>query len=223
MRALFARELRTLAPMLAETFGNFGLFLRAHADARNALPAHRLGAIVELCPLSDGQLQGDVQCMTGQLPFASECFNCVIAQHAFEHSSLLAENVVEVARVLAPEGLALVFGFNPLGSWRPWLEWRRRREGVPLHLHSAHTWRKLLLREQVDTVQVNFPGLWLPRGDKTRPDPNPSRGRDARFGSSWLLVARKRRSTLTPLRPRLRIREMSLRPRLVPGAQRAHT
>ena len=42
-----------------------------------------------------------------------------------------------------------------------------------------------------------------------------------RFGASWLLIARKRRSTLTPLRLRSSNRELALNPRLAPGAHRA--
>ncbi|MGA9332896.1 MAG: methyltransferase domain-containing protein [Rudaea sp.] len=161
--------------------------------------------------------------MATELPFASESFSVVIAQHAFEHSLRPEQSATELARVLTPEGLALVFGFNPLGTWRPWLEWSRRRAGLPLYLRSANTWRQLLLREQVDSLQVSFPGVWLPRGGLTIADRGQAPGPDARFGSSWLLVARKRRSSLTPLRQRLRNRELALHPRLVPGAQRART
>lgn len=223
MRALFTRELCALAPILAGTFGNFGLLLSAYADARNDLPAHKIGAITNLCSICDAGLRGDVRCVDTQLPFSSDSFNVVIAQHAFEHNAVLDQSVVELARVLAPEGLALVFGFNPLGTWRPWLELRRRREGVCLSLRSAHAWRQLLLREQVDTLQVSFPGVWLPRGASMNLERDQAPGVGARFGSSWLLLARKRRSTLTPLRSRPRNRELQLRPSLAPGTQRMRT
>lgn len=223
MRALYAHELRALGPILAGTFGNFGLLLSTHVGARQDLPPHKLGAIMQLCPIGAAGLQGDVVCTDSELPFASDSFNAIIAQHAFEHSSSLEKNVAELARVLAPEGLALIFGFNPLGTWRPWLELCRRREGVCLSLRSVHAWRQLLVREQIDIVQVSFPGVWLPRQATLPPDRDPPPGSSARLGSSWLLLARKRRNSLTPLRPRPRNRELGLRPRLVPGAQRART
>ena len=45
----------------------------------------------------------------------------MIAQHAFELVSAADDLASEVSRVLAPEGVLLVLGFNPFGSWRPWL------------------------------------------------------------------------------------------------------
>jgi hypothetical protein len=41
-----------------------------------------------------------------------------------------------------------------------------------------------------------------------------------RVGASWLLLARKRRSALTPLRLRPSSRELAINPRLAPGAHR---
>ncbi|HET8941641.1 MAG TPA: methyltransferase domain-containing protein [Rudaea sp.] len=220
MRALFARELRALGPILERTFGNFGLLLSPCVDAREILPGHKLGTLVQVRPIRTGILEGDARCMDTELPFASDSINAVIAQHAFEHNVAVEENVAELARILAPEGLAMIFGFNPLSTWRPWLELHRRRSDVPLRLRSAHAWRKLLLREYIDTVQVSFPGVLLPRAqlpDSCRDDASP---RGAQLGSSWLLLARKRRSALTPLRQPARTRDVALRPRLVPGTQR---
>jgi len=69
---------------------------------------------------------------------------------------------------------------------------------------------------------VRFPGLLWPR-EVTGSEADSTqhfRGKLARFGSSWLLLARKRRSSLTPLRLRQATREVALSPRLVPGAHR---
>jgi hypothetical protein len=95
---------------------------------------------------------------------------------------------------------------------------------VRLRLRSAHFWQQQLARQQVDTLQVRFPGTLLPRSTADADVANgatPASGLLARFGSSWLLLARKRRSVLTPLRLRSGARELALNPRLAPGAQRA--
>jgi SAM-dependent methyltransferase len=215
VQALFARELDALAPILSGVYGNFGLFLRAHLDAPSALPAHLLGRVLQLV-LDSGRFAGDLNCEPSLLPFASESFKLVIAQHVLEQLEPADACAAELARVLAPEGVALVLGFNPAGSWRPWLALNAKRGGARLHLQSAHVWQQRLAREQVDTLQIRFPGTFRQHLEKQTGD-SPL----ARFGSTWLLLARKRRNVLTPLRLRGSAREMALKPRLAPGTQRA--
>jgi SAM-dependent methyltransferase len=221
VQALFARELAALAPILSGVYGNYGLLLRAHEQTRAEMPAHLLGRMLELA-LDQDRLNGSVQCEPGLLPFASETFKLVVAQHVFEQLTVPELCVAEIARVLAPEGVALVLGFNPAGSWRPWLALNAQRGGACLHLQSAHFWQQRLARQQVDTLQIRFPGtLWPAHAERRGDQQSAGANALARFGSSWLILARKRRSVLTPLRVRSSSRELALNPRLAPGAQRA--
>ncbi len=219
MQTLFARELSALAPVLAGIYGNHGLFLRAHAAAPVALPPHLLGTMTELAVAADGRFEGSVSCELAELPFASESFKLLIVQHAFERIDHVQACAVELARVLAPEGVVLILGFNPLGSWRPWLA-SRAAGGSRLRLRSARACQRLLAGEQIDTLQVRYPGVFWPRACAIGQTPTRIETLLARFGSSWLLLARKRRSTLTPLRLRSGKRELALNPRLLPGAHR---
>jgi SAM-dependent methyltransferase len=221
MQELFKREMTALTPILAGVYGSSGLFLRPHVSAHSALPAHLLGNIVEIAPRCGDALDGDVKTTSSALPFANDSFQLLVAQHSLELVDDVESCVSEFSRVLAPEGVALVFGFNPFGTWRPWLAWQAAR-GAPLHLRSSGEWRQLFARNQIETLQVRHPGVLLPN------DPAQPRSRYdtwftnafARFGSSWLVLARKRRSTLTPLRLRTPSRERALNPRLAPGAHR---
>jgi hypothetical protein len=109
-----------------------------------------------------------------------------------------------------------MLGFNPLGTWRPWLMQR----GRGLHLRTARVCRMQLARERIDTLQLRFPGLLWPRARvATEPD-GPARAPLARFGSSWLLIACKRRSTLTPMRLRNVARDAARASQLASGAHR---
>jgi SAM-dependent methyltransferase len=223
IQALFARELRALEPVLSGIYGNSGLFLRAHGAAPADLPAHLLGKML-VVTLADAQFDGDVRCAPAQLPFANETFKLLIAQHVFEQIHRPEDCVADIARVLAPEGVALILGFNPVSLWRPWLALNASRGAPRLRLRSAGAWQQMLAREQVDTLQVRYPGTLWPRAE-TGLQPASEAGLLAtllgRVGSSWLLLARKRRSTLTPLRLRSAPRDMALKPRLAPGAHRA--
>jgi SAM-dependent methyltransferase len=222
VKSLFARELTALAPIVSGIYGNNGLFLRAHAAAPAALPAHLLGQMIDLA-LAEQQLDGPVRCEPVQLPFASESFKLLIAQHVFEQIDRPDECAAELARVLAPEGVVLILGFNPISLWRPWLLLNAPRGVSALRLRSAHSWQQLLARESVDTLQVRYPGVLLPRAESPLVATEPSLLARTLgcIGSSWLLLARKRRSTLTPLRLRSAPRELALNPRLAPGAHRA--
>ena len=221
MQALLAREQAALAPILSGVYGNHGLFLRPHLAAPVALPAHLLGTLTELSLTPAGQFSGALCCSPTELPFTNKSFQLLIVQHVLEHIDHNDGFGAELARVLAPEGVALILGFNPLGSWRPWLAWRSRRDGVHLRLHSARVWQQRLAREQIDTLQVRFPGWLCVHDSAERTDAAVGLPAwPARFGSSWLLLARKRRSTFTPLRARAGARETAIKPHLVPGAHR---
>ena len=217
LQLLYAREMAALSSILSGVYGNYGLLLRPHPAVRTELPAHLLGNMIELAPADRSRFDGALRCTPTQLPFASESFKLLVAQHVLEQIDDAEACLTELARVLAPEGVALILGFNPLGSWRPWLAWH----AAYVHLRSAQVWRSLLAREQIDTLQIRFPGSLWPRTAPASTTQGAVSAALARFGSSWLLLARKRRSTLTPLRLRASARELALKPHLAPGTHRA--
>jgi len=218
VQALLAREMAAIGPIVAGVYGNWGLLLRPQGPPPAPLAPHLLGSLVDL-ELDAGRLRGAaLACAPEELPFASESFKLVIAQHVLEQLDDADACAAELARVLAPEGVALVLGFNPVGTWRPWLALNARRGGANLRLATAHAWQQRFAREEIDTSQIRFPGALWPSAELA---PNAAPGALARFGSSWLLLARKRRSVLTPLRLRRSSRELPLKPRLAPGTQRA--
>jgi SAM-dependent methyltransferase len=222
LQALFSRELTALAPILDGVYGNNGLFLRPHESVAPELPTHLVGHVVEASPCSAASFTGAARFDAAELPFVNDSFQLVIAQHAFEFMADSEALASEVSRVLAPEGVLLMLGFNPMGTWRPWLIGQSMR-GARLSLQSASACTARFARQQIDTLQVRYPGLML-HNDPAQPHSRYARWfADAfgRFGSSWLLLARKRRSTLTLLRLRPSKHERALNPRLAPGAHRA--
>ena len=223
LRDLFALELAALTPILGGIYGNFGLFVRPHVDAAAQLPPHLLGTMIDLAVQSPRLCSGRVACAPSELPLASESCKLVIAQHVFERVDEPNECASEFARVLAPEGIALVLGFNPISLWRPWLAGKARGASIDLRPQSAQTWRQVLARQGIETLQTRFLGPMSPwqRGAAQHAVPHERRSILGRVGGSWLLLARKRRSALTPLRLRSGARDLALRPRLAPGAHRA--
>jgi hypothetical protein len=221
LHALFAHELSTLAPILGGVYGVWGLHLRPDSAAPLTLPAHLLSSIVELDLEPGGRFNGSLRCDGAQLPFASECFKLVIAQHVLDrpgHADAMAE---QLARLLAPEGIALVYGFNPISLWRFWLRRRRSASEQGLCFSAAAAWRNRLQHAQLDVLQTRYVGRYNPWRET---NPQGESGRLSplfgRFRPSWLLIVRKRRSALTPLRLASVRAEVKFNPALIPGAHR---
>jgi len=223
VRDLFAQELAALAPILAGVYGTTGVFLRAHAGTLANLPKHLLGTVIDLT-LGDAQhVNGRLSCTVDELPLASESCKLVVAQHVFERLAQPEACASELARVLAPEGVALILGFNPLTLWRPWLASKARQSGIALHVQSAQRAQGAFTRHGIEILQTRYFGTALPRARTLELEDAPNAWRSPAFGrvaASWLLLARKRHSALTPLRPRKNARELALNPRLAPGAHR---
>ena len=220
--ALLRHEQAMLSSILDGVFGVWGLHLRPHREAPNVLPAHLLSSVVNLASNGGGSLEGDARCQPQHLPFASESFKLVVAQHILEQAPNPEEIAEELGRVLAAEGIALIFGFNPASLWRPWLAGRLPETW---QFSAASRWRDVLSRSRLDVLQVRYSGLWSPwaraleREEASPASPTWQRPL-GRFCGSWLLLARKRRSALTPLRLAAVRADLKLNPNFVPGAHR---
>lgn len=225
VRRLLEQELAALAPILAGVYGTAGLFLRAHAATPAGLPAHLLGVMLDLA-LDDGRrLRGGLSCLPDELPLASESCKLVVVQHLFERLHDPAACASELARVLAPEGVLLVLGFNSLSLWQPWLAGKAARAGMPFKARSAQRCAAMMGGQGIDILQARYLGALSPWSKTTPAHSGDAAGGFganalAGFRGSWLLLARKRRSALTPLRLRRDARELARSPQLAPGAHR---
>ncbi len=225
IRRLFDRELAALTPILAGVYGTAGLFLRAHAAAPSAPSAPLLATVLDLALDGARTLRGGLVCAPWELPLASESCKLIVVQHLFERVDDPAACAGEIARVLAPEGVLLTLGFNPISLWRPWLAGAARRSHLPLRFRSAQRCAADMGGQGIDILQTRYFGALSPWSSAEPTTPDDAAGGSgapalARFRGSWLLLARKRRSALTPLRLRRDARELARNPRLAPGAHR---
>jgi len=159
-----------------------------------------------------GGLRGDVDCAADALPFEDDAFQLVVAQHAGDALSATPAFIGELARVLAPGGVLLWFGFNPLSPWLMWLHWRARG-GLPV---PAATGPDALRRRlaacglAAGSAQL-FGSCW------------PSHGGDgalAPLRAAWSITADKRRAVLTPLHARRQRAHVTARPSLAVPSRR---
>jgi SAM-dependent methyltransferase len=207
MRRLLDAEARALAPELGGLAGAHGL--QVAAAALRLPPTPLLGRWAQL-QLDDATgLGGDVRARADEaLPFLDDVFRVVLLAHALEHAPCAAELLAEAARVLAPEGLLMVTGFHPLSAWTPWLVCRGRQRP---QLAGPAWLRARLAAQGVQTYAVRRFGPAVPGVSAS--------AAQAWLGGGFLLLARKRRAAVTPLRDRARSGRVAVGT-FAPGARR---
>jgi SAM-dependent methyltransferase len=209
--ALIAAESQLLGEALDDVFGWELLQIGAWGLGRELLSGARTRHQAVLAPpgLSAG---ADIRARPTQLPIISDSIDAVLLPHILEFATDPYAIVREADRVLVGEGRLLVLGFRPWSLWGLRARWSR--SGFPpgmrrvLSERRIREWLVLLGYEVVSAQHYLFRGPWsggLAAGEGT--------GRMLRRGltyplpaNAYLLKARKRIYTLTPIRPRFRER-----------------
>lgn len=155
------------------------------------------------------------------LPVQSDSVDVVLLPHTLEFAASSHEVLREVERVLVAEGHVVILGFNPWSLWGLWRLLRRRRN-APWHgafrgMYRIKDWLSLLGFDIVQAHSYFFrPPLqrevmmrrlqWFERlGRRWWPF----------LGGAYVIVAKKRVTTLTPIKPRWRPRRSLLQPDVV--------
>ena len=143
------------------------------------------------------------------LPIASDTVDVAILPHVLELEARPHEALREAERILVPEGHVLIAGFNPwsmMGLWRFAL---RRRHSLPwagqfFGLNRIRDWLALL---GFDTVSTHTYFFRPPFGNERLMERLHAVELSGRRGwpylaGAYLIVAKKRVTTLTPVKPR---------------------
>jgi len=188
MRTMLALEQRQAAPDIDAVYGQCGLFLLAGAAAPGAPSARRLHRQLCLHRQADA-LAGDLRCRDQALPVASGAITLAYVQHVLETSVDADALVGELARVLAPEGIAAFIAFHPYRPLRlRW--WVRGLRAIPALRLSA-----MVVEHGLEVRSVRPLGaVWQARAGSEDGAAAPW------LAGSYLLLARKRVHGLTPLR-----------------------
>jgi SAM-dependent methyltransferase len=209
MRGLLADETVAYLPDLRRCTGSRALLLSAAAQDRPPNPPY-LGQWVTL-RLAQGRFLGDVRASSSEsLPFVDRAFDLVLLRHALEPAALSLD---EIVRVLAPGGMLVLTGVNPLSSWTPWWLWQTRgsasRATSPIQLAAR------LRRADLQVERVQRVGRALPLAS------NGSSEASGMLGGGYVLVARKRGPMSIPTRLRPKPVTAPVSAGLAPGARRS--
>jgi SAM-dependent methyltransferase len=206
-RAVLAAESEVVGEALEDVFGWELLQIGAWGGARDLLSASRTRRQTVIAPpaFSAG---ADIIGRASQLPINSDSVDAVLLPHTLEFAADPYSIVREVDRVLVGEGQLLVLGFRPWSLWG--MRARASRSGFPPSLRRMlserrlRDWLVLLGYEVVEARHYLYASPWAsgPESDDNAAilrrgllNPLPA--------GAYLLKARKRVYTLTPIRPRL--------------------
>ncbi|NOX76737.1 MAG: methyltransferase domain-containing protein [Gammaproteobacteria bacterium] len=209
-----AEQRAQLAKALPNLFG-YHLLQVGDWYSRECLTSSRIphcmlldSSLQDAAPARERPRQG-LRGMPECLPIASDCLDVVLLPHALEFAENPHQVLREVDRVLISEGHVVVLGFNP---WSPWLLWRlalgwRGRPpwcGRFISLARLKDWLKLLGFDIVTCKRYFYRPPLAHRGMMRRLRFLDRIGKRwlPFFGAGYIVVARKRVATLTPLKTR---------------------
>jgi len=204
-RFVLASEHALMARALSEVFGFVMVQVGDWGPAGALIGEHRVANVVYAGGAAAPGAQR-VETDGDALPFAAESIDAVVLPHALEQAGSPHALVREAERVLVADGHLVVLGFNPWSLWG-----LRRRIGPPrFPFDQPHCIGETRLRDWLallglETVAVHrhLHGLPLDSDGGLRRAAFLDRW-GARswpmFAGGYVLVARKRRLSLTPLR-----------------------
>ncbi len=205
-------ETEALDDILGRLFGYHMVQLGCPAE-NDYLGSARIGHVIRLDNVcSDASRMAGLIGRVESLPFQSDSVDVVVLPHTLDLSEDPHSVLREIDRILIPEGHVVVIGFNPWSPWGPGrvLKTARRRREDGIHAKSAlaiQDWLKLLGFEIIHLRHFFYRPLFSGDALMGRLQFMEWLGERcfAKMGSCYILVARKKVTTLTPIRPKWRV------------------
>ena len=228
-QALLSEELEELERVLPGLFGYHLLQVGrwARCDAFNSTLINHCMVMVPGAGYSDrAGLLGD----PAALPLAAESVDVVILPHVLEWHGDPHQVLREIDRVLVPEGHVVIMGFNPMSLWGLWRALRLGRGPVPwcarfMTIRRTVDWLKLLGFKRVACRRYFFRPPVIHAGVMRHLDFMERLGRRwwPRLGGAYMLVSRKKVVTMTPIRPRWKLRRAVMGAGLIQNNRNGNT
>lgn len=190
-----------LAPQLAQIFGYHALLYSPKADElsqNKLLIKHK----VVIGNTDDGL---DVKCRFEELPFAADCIDLALLPNILQNSENPHQILREVERVLIPEGVAIIIGRNPF-SWPGLLTHYKRWRNYPeakqrdISRRRLNDWFNLLGFEMDQAINISATNHRIQNGKFYNWLKSLANLFCNCFCSYYVIIAKKKVSTLTPIR-----------------------
>lgn len=206
-KRLLHEEKRALEQILPHLFGYYLVQIGCAGQGEllhSARIGHRfLSAIPRQSCLCSAHLQTDAEA----LPFANDSVDVVVLNHVLEFESEPHQVLREAERILIPEGHLVLIGFNPFSLWglrglAPWRAgppWNGRFRGLP----RIQDWLSLLGFSVLSRHMLFMPLPLQKAGIFSNFNYLAKKQQWWSYcGDVYILLAKKRVATLTPIKPR---------------------
>lgn len=218
---LLRAESQKLQPILPHLFGYHLLQIGDVGDGQLLESSRIMHRYLLIQSTPAPALPYSTLCSTADsLPIASDSIDVVLLAHSLEFEDNPHEVLREVERILIPQGHLIIIGFNPYSLWTIWRWINAQRAILPWQGHlisllRLKDWLALLgfnLKEYCTFFYMPpFNSPWIMRhvqildwiGERAA----------WHFGAVYIVVAQKRVTALTPIRPKWRHK-----PVLIPNA-----
>ena len=138
------------------------------------------------------RFSGDFISNKSQIPLVNECMALIYVQFVLELTTDKLQLIAELERILVPEGYLAFLSLNPYSLYGVMGEWRK------LNIENSDYWSSLLCKAGFEICRSETIGPYWPR--KTFNSSDKIIKRPGSFRSANFILARKRKSTLTPVR-----------------------
>ncbi|TVO76262.1 class I SAM-dependent methyltransferase [Sedimenticola selenatireducens] len=224
-KELLAQEQIVLERLLGECFGYYLLQVGCIGQQMEPLSMSRIKSQIVLLSHESDSIGTTSGCVVGDplhIPLAADSVDAVLLMHTLDFTQDPHQLLREVERILIPEGHLIIAGFNPFSLWGLWQFFRWRSKRVPWCGHfisswRVHDWLSLLGFDVREEQALMFRPPLQHDGLMQRLDFMERIGGRfwPLFSGAYVILAVKRVSRLTPIKPAWKLRPKSIRGRVV--------
>lgn len=195
--ALLETEQQVLSDLLDRHVGKHALLIGVPAQ-QNLLTPDKAACQTLISPVHHDKQTSYIEADLHDLPIFSGSIDLALLPHTLEHVDNPRQLLSEVCRVIKPEGLIVIFGFNPYSVWGL----RKKIVGNLIQRQHIKNWLKLadfalekqssfLYRPPINSENIYSKLAWLERvGGIFSP----------LLAGAYVIVARAKVIPLTPIR-----------------------
>jgi SAM-dependent methyltransferase len=203
--AILDSEKKMLARLLTRHFGKHSLLIgvpqQFHLLEATKLPCHTLLSSFLAHERQPGFVEGDLH----ELPFLTGSIDLVILPHTLEYVDNPRHLIHEASRIVKPEGLIVVLGFNPYSLWGLWRLFKNSNDApwvTPFaRAHQVKNWLRLAEFEIEDHESLFFRPPMEYQSLFNKLEFLEKIGNPLHFfGSIYCIVARAKVIPMTPIR-----------------------
>ncbi len=212
-----------LKPVLSGIFGYNALLYSVKA---RELVADNL-IVRNVTVISNDLNNGDLVCRYEELPIASDCIDLVVLPEILQQSRFPHQILREVERVLIPEGHIVLLIANPFSGFTVKnriiaLLTQQKEKPKPISRLRLNDWFRLLGFEIITEVPVCMSDQNIQQQNSYSWVKKISKISCEYFAGYYIIVAKKKVSTMTPIRPSWRSNKKLVGTRLTEPSVRNH-